>query len=289
MPPTLPLLMGWSPSHGRWFSINFFNVGPSHGLLQCGSLPQPHSVSTGSRSDAMLSAWVAEFASLWLQLAHRLTAWTGQCWMASLWPEQCCSVRDKWICAHKSKGWPWIWTIWIVWRSICNSGLFSNWGRVLYSKYSSWAGCVYNTAFYCTNSAAADCGLLRIPYNNGLQFNGRISQETFAAMRDTSACETLLTGGCLGKLWSWVNLTLILILSFAFVSCSPSSPWRAASRTCSQWRGWTLSPCKWLGATPSSRTPRRLQCMVPSAFCYHISGGCRADNHCWSRMSSRNW
>lgn len=34
--------------------------------------------------------------------------------------------------------------------------------------------CVYNTAFYCTNSAIAGCGLLRSPYTNGLQFSGRL-------------------------------------------------------------------------------------------------------------------
>lgn len=61
----------------------------------------------------------------------------------------------------------------------------------------------------------------------------------------------------------WANLTPILMLSFVFASYSPSSPWRAASRTCSPWRGWTLSLCRSLGAAPSSRTPRRLQCMVP--------------------------
>lgn len=57
---------------------------------------------------------------------------------------------------------------------------------------------MYKAAFHCTDSAFADCGLLRSPCNNGLEHNGRIFQETFTEMRETSACVTLLTGWCLG-------------------------------------------------------------------------------------------
>lgn len=53
---------------------------------------------------------------------------------------------------------------------------------------------VYNAAFHCTDGAFADCGLLRSPCNNGLQFTGRVFQDTFTEMRETSACGTLLMG-----------------------------------------------------------------------------------------------
>lgn len=53
---------------------------------------------------------------------------------------------------------------------------------------------VYNAAFHCTDSAFANCGLLRSPYNNGLQFNGRIFQDN-----ERNFCLwTLLMGWCLG-------------------------------------------------------------------------------------------
>lgn len=74
-------------------------------------------------------------------------------------------------------------------------------------------------------------------------------------------------------LWSRVNLTLILISPSVFTSCSPSSPWKAASHTSLLWRGWTPSLCKLLPAVPSSKTPRRSQCTVTSAFYNHISEG----------------
>lgn len=92
---------------------------------------------------------------------------TGQCWVPSVWPEQGCSETNRWLCAHKSTGWPWIWTIWIVWRSICIFGLCSVlvWAGpcVLYSWNSNCAECVCvsNTVFCSTNSAIADCALLR--------------------------------------------------------------------------------------------------------------------------------